>query len=298
MRAAILSSAVPHVDTLLLALLRDAGRPGRSTAPGGDRRAALERRRVSQTDRAPIELITRTIAVPAGRGVDTPPGSSPTLAGLLDARDHASQLARSRPRQTVRWVWSAAHRVVADESAAEAERIAAAQLIGYSARRKQPRIATCLSDCCGLRSRSASSKPPSPPWRRTNDPKLADLLLVDWKTYSPSIRDAILDTLLSRTEWTSSLLSSLEDGCVPPAEIDPARRQQLLTRRSAQLRVPCRGRLRPSRQTAAGGRRRLSLGARDQAETGPPARPFSRSCAPRAIAWATKGSRSDPTSPA
>ena len=48
---------------------------------------------------------------------------------------------------------------------------------------------------------------------------------------------AILDTLLSRTAWTSSLLSSLEDGCIPPAEIDPARRQQLLTRRRNPLQA-------------------------------------------------------------
>ena len=71
---------------------------------------------------------------------------------------------------------------------------------------------------------------------RTDDPKLAELLLVDWKKYSPSLRDAILDLVLSRTQWTSSLLSALEDGCVPPPEIDPARRQQLLRRRSDRLR--------------------------------------------------------------
>jgi putative heme-binding domain-containing protein len=70
----------------------------------------------------------------------------------------------------------------------------------------------------------------------TNDPKLADILLRDWKSYSPKVRDTILDTVLSRTPWTSTLLSCLEDGCVPPAEIDPARRQQLLGRRSGSLR--------------------------------------------------------------
>jgi putative heme-binding domain-containing protein len=61
-------------------------------------------------------------------------------------------------------------------------------------------------------------------------------LLVDWKRYSPTIRGAILDILLTRTAWTSSLLSALEDGCVPPAEIEPARRQQLLTQRKTALK--------------------------------------------------------------
>ena len=72
---------------------------------------------------------------------------------------------------------------------------------------------------------------------KSTDPKLPDLLVHEWRRHSPQVRSVILDTLLSRTAWTSSLLSSLEDGCVPPGDIDPARRQQLLVRRSPSLRA-------------------------------------------------------------
>jgi putative heme-binding domain-containing protein len=63
------------------------------------------------------------------------------------------------------------------------------------------------------------------------------LLVRDWKTHSPQVRGAILDALLSRASWTSSLLAALEDGCVPPAEIDPARRQLLVSRRSGAIKA-------------------------------------------------------------
>jgi putative heme-binding domain-containing protein len=62
------------------------------------------------------------------------------------------------------------------------------------------------------------------------------MLVRDWKRHSPQLRNAILDVLLSRSAWTGALLSSLEDGCVSPAEIDPARRQQLLKKRDPELR--------------------------------------------------------------
>ncbi|HEX3447199.1 MAG TPA: PVC-type heme-binding CxxCH protein, partial [Isosphaeraceae bacterium] len=235
LRAAILCSAVPHVDTLLVALLRD-------TAPGVQKPESFEAMvgpllsvAVSHSDRAPIELLTRSIAVPSGQGGRYAPWQFSTLAGLLEARDHPNRPFKLDLDKPFASVWAAAHRVVSDESAPEAERVGAVRLIGYRARRDlknrdlligllRPQVSA------GLQQAAVAAL------GRTDDPKLADLLLVDWKRYSPSIRDSILDVVLSRTAWTSSLLSCLEDGCVPPPEIDPARRQQLLTRKSDRLR--------------------------------------------------------------
>jgi putative heme-binding domain-containing protein len=154
---------------------------------------------------------------------------------LLEARDHPNRPFKLDLDKPFASVWAAAHRVVSDESAPEAERVGAVRLIGYRARRDikdrdlligllRPQVSA------GLQQAAVAAL------GRTDDPKLADVLLVDWKRYSPSIRDSILDVVLSRTAWTSSLLSCLEDGCVPPPEIDPARRQQLLTRKSDRLR--------------------------------------------------------------
>ena len=231
-----------------------------------------------------------------GRGVATPPGSSPRSPGCSKPATTPVRPLELDLDKPFAWVWSAAHRVIADESAPEAERIGAAQLIGYGARRntKDRDLLVGLVAAPGLAWPPASRR-----GRPGDEPMIpsSPILLVDWKKYSPSIRNAILDTLLSRTAWTSSLLSSLEDGCVPPAEIDPARRQQLLTQPKRSAQVPRRGRLRPSKPTPAGGRRRLSRVTCDERATKPPAQPSSRSCVPRAIAWATKASRSGPTSP-
>ena len=236
MRAAILSSARPHVNTLLLGLLRDNPPAVDNPAPPVAIIGPLLNIAMSGNDRTPIELLTRTIAMPAGQGGRYAPWQFATLAGLLDAKDHGNQTLDHELEKQFEWVWSAARRVVADESASENERVGAAQLIGYGARRNtkdrdrlvdllRPRIAV------GLQQAAVAAL------GTTADPKLGDVLLVDWKKYSPSIRNAIFDTLLRRTPWTSSLLSALEDGCVPPAEIDPARRQQLITRRSNPFRA-------------------------------------------------------------
>ena len=53
----------------------------------------------------------------------------------------------------------------------------------------------------------------------------------------PSLRGAILDTLLGRPSWTSALLSSLEDTCVPPGEIPPAIRRRLLEQPDPNLKA-------------------------------------------------------------
>jgi putative heme-binding domain-containing protein len=71
---------------------------------------------------------------------------------------------------------------------------------------------------------------------RGRDPKLPETLLDGWKGYTPALRSAVLDTLLSRAEWSSALLFSLEDSCTPPAEIDPAHRLRLLKSGNKDLR--------------------------------------------------------------
>ena len=227
MRAAILSSAPRHVDTLLLALLR-ANAAGQGNPPPVAIVGPLLRLAVAGQDRTPIELLTRTITVPDGQGGRFASWQYAMLAGLLDARDHANQLDLEFHKPFA-WVWSAARRVVADDTMPEAERAGAIQLLGHSARRNtkdRDRLVGLLRPqvSLGLQQAAVASL------ATTADPKLADVLLVDWKKYSPSIRNAILDAVVTRTAWTSSLLSALEDGCVPPAEIDPARRQQLLQR--------------------------------------------------------------------
>jgi putative heme-binding domain-containing protein len=71
---------------------------------------------------------------------------------------------------------------------------------------------------------------------RGGDPKAAESLIGGWKRYSPALREAVLDALLSREAWTAGLLSSLEDKCTPLADIGPAHRRRLLALKNQALK--------------------------------------------------------------
>ncbi len=128
--------------------------------------------------------------------------------------------------------------MVADEAATEAERIggrSAHWLCGP---------AQCSQDrdlLVGLLAASGLARPPASGRRRPGDDRRSrsspTCLLVDWKKYSPPIRSAILDMLAQPNEPGPRRCSRRSrTAASPPAEIDPARRQQLLTRRTCQLK--------------------------------------------------------------
>ena len=298
MRAAILSSAARHVDTLLLALLRDnAAGPGQSRAPAAIVGPLLSLA-VSQTDRAPIELLTRTITVPAGQGGRYAPWQFAMLAGLLDARDHARSalisISTSPSRGSGRppAAWLPTMRRPRPSASAPSS------LIGYGARRntKDRDLLDRSLAAPGLARPPASRRGRPGDHRRPQARRRASGRLEEILSRRSATRSSTRSS--RRTTWTSSLLSSLEDGCVPPAEIDPARRQQLLTRRTDPLRARAEAVFAHQSQPRQAVVDAYRAALDDARETRPPARRSSRSCAPRATVSATKGSRSGPTSPA
>ena len=124
-------------------------------------------------------------------------------------------------------------RAVADEKADEALRTAAAALVGYGASRatvgRAARTAICLLGLLRPQvSVGLAGGGRRAPWPRRPTRSSRDLMVHDWRRHSPQVRDAILDTLLSRTAWVSSLLSVARGRLCSAGEIDPARRQQLL----------------------------------------------------------------------
>ncbi len=241
-------------------------------------------------------MIKQAIAVPAGKDGHYAPWQFTALAGLLEARDTAGGRPALDFDKPFVWVWPAARRAIADAQADAAERSAAAALLGYRARRDaedrdlllgllRPQVSADLQQAAV----AALGK--------TTDPKLPDLLVHDWRSHSPQVRSAILDTLLSRTAWTSSLLSSLEDGCVPPGEIDPG---PAAAASGAAQHVACGLARRPSSPTRPRPRQavvdsfRSALTIKGDRAAG--ARRIQESSAPHAIAWETKVSRSGPIS--
>jgi len=232
MRAAVLSSALPHVTTLLANLI--GGGEGDATAPAMvEPLLALAG---SLPDRSLNAAVARSIGEPAGPGGSYAPWQFAALAGLVQARDRARRPLGLDLDKPFAGLWSASRRLIQDDTAGEADRLAAVRLVGHAAAKNpadrdllvgllRPQVAIDLQQAAVLA------------LGRTTDPKVADLLVHDWKGHSPQVRGAIVDVLLSRSTWTASFLSALEDGCVPAAELDPGRRQRLLSRRDPAIKA-------------------------------------------------------------
>jgi putative membrane-bound dehydrogenase-like protein len=230
-RAAILCSAMPHVPALLGGLLGGEGAgepPPEMVEPLLALAGALPGGGLS-------EEAVRSIGRPAGQGGRFAPWQFSALAGLLSARERSRKPLSIDPDQPFAGLWDAARRLVADDGADEAGRLAAISLLRHSARR-DARDRDRLAGLLRPRVTVAIQQAAIAGLGRINDPKVADLLLAGWKGHSPQIRGTVLDALLSRLEWQGTLLSALESGRIAPGEIDPARRQRLVGRRDPALR--------------------------------------------------------------
>jgi putative membrane-bound dehydrogenase-like protein len=227
-RAALLSSAVPHVGTILIELFRGSEPPRALVEP-------LVSLAGSVQDRAAIDSVVRAIASPAGQGGSYAQWQFAALHGLLEASGRSKQpIELAREPELLKLVDSA-RRLVRDGSAGEAERLQAVGLLGFAAG-ANPGDRDLLVELLGPREPIGLQQAAIGALTRSADPKASERLLRGWKTHSPRVRGAVLDALLSRKAWTASLLSSLEDRCVPAAEIDPAHRAALLAQRDDDLR--------------------------------------------------------------
>ncbi len=229
MRAAILSSAMPHIPSLLAGLLGGEGEQKPSplvepvlelagAMPGGLSDAAF-----------------RSIGRPAGPGGRYAPWQYAALAGLLSARERSKAPASLNLERLFDDVWESARRAVGDIDADEPSRLAAVGLLRHSAARDpsdRDRLVMLLSPRAPMALQLAAVDALG----RLRDPAVARLLIEGWRGRTPQLRSAILDAVLGRPAWRNALLSALESGRIPPSEVDTARRQRLLLDRDPALR--------------------------------------------------------------
>ncbi|MFT7632531.1 MAG: putative membrane-bound dehydrogenase-like protein [Mariniblastus sp.] len=64
-----------------------------------------------------------------------------------------------------------------------------------------------------------------------------DALIGKWNALSPSVRGEVIETLLSRVDWTSSVLDAIEDKTIPQGSITPLRKSQLLKHSDHSIRL-------------------------------------------------------------
>ena len=183
-----------------------------------------------------------------GRGGDMPPGSSPRSPGCSKPATTPEPARSTRSRQAVRaGLGGGPPRGRATKRPPRPTGSAAA-----SARRlRAPRRNTSDRDLLlgllrpqvsvGLQQAAVAAL------AQTDDPKLADLLLRDWKKHSPQVRSAILDALLSRASWTSSLALVARRRLRAAGRDRPGPAAALLIAARSRFEIARRGRLRPSR---------------------------------------------------
>ncbi len=232
-RTAALSSALPHAETTLLALLRRAD--GAVVSP----RVATPLFAViagGKADKGLRELLD-VLRTPNGQGAFED-WQLAAANGLCEAAQQAGAPA-SVPRTLSGLDASGrltgfAKRVAADEEAPEERREIAIRLLGFEADRLDVResLAALLVPRVAIRLQRAALTSLG----RSKEAKAADVIINAWKAATPTLRESLLETLLSRGPWTAQLLSSLEDECVAPGEIGPVARKRLTDHADERIR--------------------------------------------------------------
>jgi putative membrane-bound dehydrogenase-like protein len=159
------------------------------------------------------------------------------LAGLLDTldqRDDSLTKLRTEGNDALKTavdqlvgLFTAARAAAADPKADRQERLAAIRLLGRGLDCQAEDLATLATFLApqvenDLRATAVASL------GQLRDAKVPDVLLREWKSYSPTTRTQVLDVLLRRDDWLKAVLDALDRKQVLPADIDAPRRQRLL----------------------------------------------------------------------
>ncbi len=112
-----------------------------------------------------------------------------------------------------------AEKLAFDASAAVNSRISAIQLLGRIPGRNHQPAAKLL----------AASEPVE--IQKAAIARISDVaaLLENWANYSPALRTAILNRILTRKPWASAFLDAVDAGKIPKGDLDPSTRQRLET---------------------------------------------------------------------
>lgn len=171
---------------------------------------------------------------------DSPqPGTLSQLTRFVDAmrkRPHSDIVfVDADVRNKWRTVSQVAEAVISDDAAAESFRRTAVQLISHGpvfgtshtdllvqllSPRTVPSLQVAAVDALG----------------KIHSDEVGRILLSDWNSREPALRNRIIDVLLSRPGWTRSLLTQMQRRDMMPGELDLTRQQQLLNHRDPEIR--------------------------------------------------------------
>jgi putative membrane-bound dehydrogenase-like protein len=159
-----------------------------------------------------------------------------TLASLVKKSDAATQdiVERIKP------MFQAARARAQDVKAGETSRELAVRLLGRGADHQDEDLQTLgglLKPGNPLRLQKAALDT----LKYNNSAAVPGLLLANWKLLSPSLRAPVIEILMSREEFTKSLLAAVEKGDIQANEISAADRQRLLKSPNAAIQKQAAG---------------------------------------------------------
>jgi putative heme-binding domain-containing protein len=232
LRAAAMSSALSHADTLISEL---------SAGGRGDDPLVIEIATVTENAKALAALLTG-LAEPLGR--DGQRSQLATLGLLLDwLQRNNKTLAQlqatggepmRRALDAAEQVFVSARKLAIDERAPASDRVAAAKVLGRGRGQQNEDIevlAKLLTPATPVEVQLAAVASLG----RINRTVVPERLLAGWPGYSTAVRGAVLDLVTSRPAWTHVLLDRVEADRTMLAQIDASRRAALTQQSNAKL---------------------------------------------------------------
>ena len=229
-RAAILSSAVPHCAQLLSAIMTtDPGALGRA-----DWIAPLIATAANSSDEA---LMGQAI-----RAILPPPGTAPReehfiiLATFLESADSRkldlTSILERDANSSINGVARAAATLAADSDGEESSRVAAIRLLGRAGSGDELELLSQLATGASERLRRAAISV----LKRQRGAAMAESLLKRWPSTSPGARAELIALMIGRDESTAALLNAVRDGIVQASEISQVDRQRLASSGQEEIR--------------------------------------------------------------
>ena len=140
--------------------------------------------------------------------------------------------AQSNPIRTrLQMMLAVARKIVADPSTPFDERIDSIRVLGQS-----NDDLTLLGDLLVPQQPPELQSAALDGMARLKSPKVAEILLANYRSLGPNIRSRMCEVLLSRGEWQAELLSALESKRLTSSDIDATCRQRLLSNSSKAVR--------------------------------------------------------------
>jgi len=168
------------------------------------------------------------------------------IAGVLDAlkvqKSSLSELVDQKTEQgqkllsQIAALMQQAREVAYDSDADQADRIAAIGLLGRDDQTRQQEIQE-LGALIAPQVPSSIQTAVVKHLGNFSDDSVSEVLLSGWDSHSPRLRSEILGLLISRSNWTSRLLDTIESGQMGAGEINASVRQTLAGSRDAKIKA-------------------------------------------------------------